>query len=177
MEQRALGSPSPARSGKTATASKTIPSTVCSSLSRLANEGECCATLFVGWTGDSEDRTIVAFSPLPTTRLRLPAGDINTSLLHLSAVIRDKMDCVTRVNLTVVVETDSDEINRFLLSLQAPANNPLVQILSSGNQNAVGQVISSLSQHFNRINTQALQDAADRSFLSHRCMTCSCTWL
>ena len=68
----------------------------------------------------------------------------------------------------MIVATDSNEIEQLLQSLQAPNNNnnPLVQILFSGNQNAVGQVISSLSQHFNRLDTQALQNAADRWFLA-----------
>ena len=138
------------------------------STSRSASGVHCCLTPFAGWTSDPADRTIVAFSWLPTIQLRLPPGDINTSLLHLSVAIRDKLDCLIQVSLSpVVVATDWNEIDQLLQSLQAPTSNPLVQILFSGNQNAVGQVISSLSQHFNRINTQALQDAADRSFLAH----------
>ena len=132
--------------------------------------------MFVGWTGDSKDRTIIAFSPLPTLQIRLPAGDINTSLLHLSVAIRDKMDCVTRVNLSsVLVTTDSNEIREFLRSQQASTTDPIVHVLSSGNQNAVGQVLSSLSQHFNRINTQALQDAATRSFPNLSYITRQCS--
>ena len=94
--------------------------------------------------------------------------------------IRDQMDCVRQVDLpAVVVRVDSDEIDRFLLSLQSSIavadtsmssstqnNNPLVQILSSGNQNAVGQILGSLSQQFNEVNTQALQTAADSECLS-----------
>ena len=87
----------------------------------------CCLIVFVGWTGDSKDRTIIAFSPLPTLQIRLPAGDINTSLLHLSVAIRDKMDCVTRVNLSsVLVTTDSNEIREFLRSQQASTTDPIV---------------------------------------------------
>ena len=76
------------------------------------------------------------------------------------------MDCVVEVNLpSVVVRKDAVEIDQLIQSLQsstyAPNSSPLVQILSSGNQNAVGQVLISLSQHFNDINTQVLQTAAD----------------
>ena len=53
-----------------------------------------------------------------------------------------------------------------LLTLRTPAsavnNNPLVQILSSGNQNAVGQVLLGLAQWLNGINTQTMQVAVDR---------------
>ena len=130
----------------------------------------------VGTAPDQSDPILIAFSSLSMFQLRLPAGQKNTSILRLSVTIRDRMDCVRQVNLpSIVVRIDSDEIDHFLLSLQSltvgadtsmPSsttlnNNPLVQILSSGNQNAVGQVLGSLSQQFNDINTQALQTAAD----------------
>ena len=38
-------------------------------------------------------------------------------------------------------------------------NNPIVQLLASGNQNTVGQVISSLSQEFNKKNTETMTNA------------------
>jgi hypothetical protein len=112
---------------------------------------------------------MIAFSSLPTMSLRLPAGQTNASTLQLIVVIRDQMDCVMEVDLPpMVVQADSAETGQLLQSLQTASstlnNNPLVQILSSGNQNAVGQVLSSLSQQFNDINTQALQSAADREF-------------
>jgi hypothetical protein len=132
-----------------------------------------------GSTSDRSDQTLIAFSSVSTFQLRLPAGQKNTSMLQLSVTIRDQMDCVRQVNLpSVVVRIDSDEIDHFLLSLQSSIavadtsvpsstlnNNPLVQILSSGNQNAVGQVLSSLSQQFNEVNAQALQTAADSECL------------
>ena len=125
----------------------------------------------VGWAVDPQDRTMIGFSSLPTLSLRLPAGQTNTSSLQLIVVIRDPMDCVVEVNLpSVVVRKDTVEIDQLVQSLQtstyAPNSNPLVQILSSGNQNAVGQVLTSLSQHFNGINTQVLQTASDSEFYS-----------
>ena len=109
---------------------------------------------------------MITFSSLPTMSMRLPAGQTNASTLQLIVVIRDQLDCVWEVDLpSVVVRTDSAETDQLIQSLQkssnTPSNSPLVQILSSGNQNAVGQVLSSLSQQFNDINTQALQSAAD----------------
>ena len=123
----------------------------------------------IGWTVDHQDQTMIAFSSLPTMSLRLPAGQTSASTLQLIVIIRDQQDCVMEVDLpTVVVRADSTETDQLLQSLQTssstPGNSPLVQILSSGNQNAVGQVLSSLSQQFNDINTQALQSAADREF-------------
>ena len=110
----------------------------------------------LGWTTARDDRTMIAFSYLPTMSLRLPAGPTNSSSLQLIVIIRDQLDCVMEVDLpSVIVRTDSVEIDQFLQSLQtsnfALNSIPLVQILSSGNQNAVGQVLSSLSQQFNGI--------------------------
>ena len=110
----------------------------------------------LGWTTSRDDRTMIAFSYLPTMSLRLPAGPTNSSSLQLIVIIRDQLDCVMEVDLpSVIVRTDSVEIDQFLQSLQtsnfALNSIPLVQILSSGNQNAVGQVLSSLSQQFNGI--------------------------
>ena len=117
---------------------------------------------------------MLAFSAVSLIRLRLPAGNVNTSsVLHLSVSIRDRQDCLTEFPLSsVVVLTDSDEIDQFIVALQGsePSSsnslnaNPLVRILSSGNQNAVGQVISSLAQQFNQINTDALRTAVESEF-------------
>ena len=81
-------------------------------------------------------------------------------------MVRDAMDCVAEANvLSAVVRTDSSAIDQFVSTVQASTSTnalnrlPLVQTLYSGNQNAIGQVLSSLSQQFNGINTQALQTA------------------
>jgi hypothetical protein len=107
---------------------------------------------------------IIAFSSVETIELRLPSGDDNTSLLYISGYIRDTLYCVTELNLSsVVVISDLGQMNGLIDSLQNSnngiTNNPLVQMLASGNQNTVGQVISSLSQEFNKINNQIIQNA------------------
>ena len=113
------------------------------------------------------DRTMVAFSSAATMSLRLPAGRTNTSMLQLVVVIRDQLGCVVEVNLSsVVVTVDSVAIDQLLQAVRSSSasalnNNPLVQILSSGNQNAVAQVLLGLSQQFNGISTQALQMAVN----------------
>jgi len=107
---------------------------------------------------------MLAFSSVPSMKLRLPAGDDTNSLVHIIGYVRDTLDCVTEFNVSsVVVVTDSEGINNFVDILQTSSstltNNPLVQILASGNQNTVGQVISSLSQVFNKINNQTVEHA------------------
>ena len=107
---------------------------------------------------------MVAFSTVSTVQVRLPAGPANTSMLSLSASIRDRLDCLTEVNLSsVVVVADSSEIDDLVRSVlvSASTNNSLSQVLASGNQNAVGQVITLLSKQFNQINAQALQTVTD----------------
>ncbi len=107
---------------------------------------------------------MLAFSSVPTIQVRLPAGDDYGSLIHIIGYVRDTLDCVTEFNVSsVVVVSDSEGINKLVDILQTSSsrltNNPLVQILASGNQNMVGQVISSLSQEFNKINNQTVENA------------------
>jgi hypothetical protein len=107
---------------------------------------------------------MLAFSSVPSMELRLPAGDDTNSLVHIIGYVRDTLDCVTEFNVSsVVVVTDSEGINNLIDILQTSSstltNNPLVQILASGNQNMVGQVISSLSLVFNKINNQTVENA------------------
>ena len=108
---------------------------------------------------------MIAFSSLSSINLRLPAGAGNTSLIHLIVYIRDTLDCVTEYNLTsVVVVPDIEGVNDLINTFQASStnalnNNPFVQTLTSGNQNAVAQTITSLSQVFNQMNSENLDQA------------------
>lgn len=64
--------------------------------------------------------------------------------------------------MTVVF--DSEEITNLVNNLQQSSNsitsNSLIKILSTANQNMIGQVISSLSQQLNKINSQTVETAA-----------------
>jgi hypothetical protein len=107
---------------------------------------------------------MTAFSPGSIFQVRLPAGDDSTSILNLIVVIRDQLDCTTQYNLSFVFVTpDSAGINNLINDIQGStnglANNPIVQLLASGNQNIVGQVLASLSQQFNKMNSQSLDKA------------------
>ena len=114
---------------------------------------------------------MLAFSFVPTIQIRLPAGTNNQSLVHLVGFVQDTMDSVTAFNLSsVIVVSDIAEIANLVTSLQnlqtAMTTNPLVQRLASGNQNAVCQVISSLSQAFNQINDQTVSTAVASELLN-----------
>ncbi len=112
---------------------------------------------------------MIAFSSVSEFEVRLPSGDEQTAWLHLFVHIRDQLDCITEYNLTsVIVQSDSSSIsdlmNTFQNSTKSLTTNPLIQLLSSGNQNTVGQVLSSLSQQFNKINSESLQKAVSSRY-------------
>jgi len=94
---------------------------------------------------------MIAFSPISDFEVRLPAGE-----LQLIIQIRDTLDCITEVNLTVNVLSDSiDLIN----NLQNPKDNSIFRLLISGNQNTVGQIITPISQQLNKINNENIDKA------------------
>jgi hypothetical protein len=104
---------------------------------------------------------ILAFSAVSTFQVRFPAG---TPLLHLIISIRDTLNCIAEYNMSSIsVVPDSAGIAELINNLQNPSNgitnNPIVQLLAGGNQNTVGQVITSLSQQFNQMNSQNVENA------------------
>ncbi|CAF4158129.1 unnamed protein product, partial [Adineta steineri] len=116
------------------------------------------------WTTDISQRTIIAFSSEYNFQVRLPAGDNETSLLNLVVYVRDLAGSVTQVNITSVnIMADTaimnDLIDKITNSSSTITNNPIVRLLSSGNQNVVGQMIISLSQEFNQMNSENLHKA------------------
>ena len=44
------------------------------------------------------------------------------------------------------------------------ANSSILQLLASGNQNTIGQVINSLSQALNRMNIEGVEDAVTSNY-------------
>ena len=107
---------------------------------------------------------MLAFSSASDFNIRLPSPDVGQTRLHLLVTVRDTLDCVTSVNLTTVtvtvdVASISQLVDQISSTPSALTSNPLVRLLSSGNQNTVAQLITSLSQHFNHIDEQNVADA------------------
>ncbi len=104
---------------------------------------------------------MLAFSFVSNIQLILPGINNNSSLLNIVVYIRDIYDCVTEYNniSSVFIEPDLTQLNNLIDSLQTSNTNSFIQMLASGNQNTVGQIITSVSQQFNTINNQAVQTA------------------
>lgn len=114
---------------------------------------------------DSSRRLIVGFSSIPNFQVRLPADHENVSILNMIIHIRDTFDCVTEYNMSSVsVQFDSGSVSRLINNLKGSTNeinsNPFIRSLYGGNQNIIGQIITSLSQQFNRINMENIRNAA-----------------
>ncbi len=83
-------------------------------------------------------RIMIGFSFTPTFKVRLPAS----SLINLNVHIRDKYNCITEYNISSVYVSEEDsKMNSF-------TNELLI-----GNQNDIGQILISISQEFNKINS------------------------
>lgn len=107
---------------------------------------------------------------MSTFQVRLPSGNDQTSLLYLVAYIRDLLDCITEYNIsTVTVVPDSAGTTDLINSIQSSSNrktsNPIIQLLASGDQNTVGQVLTSLSQQFNNMNNENVDKAVSCKIL------------
>jgi hypothetical protein len=108
---------------------------------------------------------MIGYSPLSTLSIRLPSNSRRqASTVHLRVLIRDLLDCFTEVNISsVLVSPDNFATDRLLNDIQSSSgeltNNPLVQLLSSGNQNLVSQVITAVSQQMNTMSTDNIDQA------------------
>jgi hypothetical protein len=125
------------------------------------------------WTTDRSNLLMIGFSSMSNFDVQLPAGDDNTSTVNLIVHIRDTLECVAEYNMSSVsVIPDTAGINNLINNLQvstsAVNNNPIVQLLAGGNQNTVGQIITSLSQVFNKMNTQNLENAVSSNKYSKK---------
>jgi hypothetical protein len=78
--------------------------------------------------------------------------------------IRDTLDCAIECNITAIsvvpdTATINDLINDLQISTSAANNNPIIRLLAGGNQQTTAQVITSLSQVFNKMNNENLKNA------------------
>jgi hypothetical protein len=117
------------------------------------------------WTTDSSKLVMLASTTVSSAQLQLPAGSDNTSSVNVVVHIRDMFDCVTEFDMqSVVVVADLASIGTLVNVMQQSSigainTNPIIQVLAGGNPNTVGQVLTSLSQVFNAMNSQSVGTA------------------
>jgi hypothetical protein len=116
----------------------------------------------LAWKTDRSKLMIIAFSPNSTFDVRLPAGND----LHLVIHIRDLLDSITEYDNISSITVLSDLTSDFeLIKTLRESNNELNEMLSSGNQNQIGQVINLISQIFDQINSQIVEKALSSQYL------------
>jgi len=87
------------------------------------------------------NQLMIAFSSESSFKVYLPSGENQ----NLFVEIRDQLNCLTKFNLSSIsVETDS-QLN--------------TNLLATGNQNTVSQLLTSFSQKFNQINEENIDKA------------------
>ena len=126
----------------------------------------------LGRSSNITQPSIIAFSSVSDFQVRLPASDSNTSLLQLSVIIRDDLDCIAEANISAVsVLSDVSGITAMINTLQTSVDgltsDPLVQLLSSGSQNAVSQILTSIAKELNLISHENVDAAVSSTFLAH----------
>ena len=113
---------------------------------------------------------IIARTTQSTFQLRLPARVDSTSVIHLVAHIQDSFGSVTesplpsvsvRPNFTAI----EDLINKLEQSNSPSSSSPLIELLITGDQNTVGQIITSISQILNEMNKEIIQAASLSKYL------------
>ena len=117
------------------------------------------------WSTDINRRVLLASTFASFCELRLPAGAGNTTSIHIIVQIRDALHCVAKFNLPpVTVMPDRKEIDKLINSLESTnitldSGNPIIELLASNDPNTIGQVLTSVSQLINDLNSQGVNTA------------------
>ncbi|UJR06650.1 hypothetical protein I4U23_010936 [Adineta vaga] len=116
------------------------------------------------WINNPIEKMIVAYSAISIFQLYLPIGNNQTLTLHLILHVRDQLDCITELNLSsVTVYPDTIAVANLINDIQNSSKrsngNSIIQLLASGNQNLLGQLLTSVSQQFNQMNEENLNEA------------------
>ena len=116
------------------------------------------------WTTDPTNLLFLGSTTDTIFQVRMPIGDLNSSLLNIIAYIRDEYDCVTKINISSIsiIENEVD-VNEFLSLIQSTTNNsqmslnPLIRTLyGSGNENDICQWLISIAKILNNRSKQNL---------------------
>ena len=124
-----------------------------------------------GSTMNSSIRMMLGQTIEPTIQIRLPSNINLISTFHLTVSIRDTFNSIIEFSLPpVTILPDYLAIANFIDTLQKSntdvSNDTIVRLLNSGDQNTVGQLLTSLCECFNQINDQNIESAA-KSMIDH----------
>lgn len=109
------------------------------------------------WIKTPMEKLFLGSSLISEYEVRLPSGDEQTSRVNLIVLIRDQLDCVREYNLSsITVQPDLDAIENLITNFQTSSSNSIVELLTVGNQNTIGQVLTSVSQQINKISEQTM---------------------
>jgi hypothetical protein len=115
---------------------------------------------------------MVGYTTLNSFQIRMPVNDLNVSLIQLMVYVRDKYDCTTEFDLpSISIVPDMNNIISLITTVESSdyssgiSSNPLIEILYSGNQNDICQILTSVGQILNILAQQNLQSAINSMFL------------
>ena len=113
---------------------------------------------------------MLAYTSAALTHVRLPPGDPSTTLVYIMVQIRDTLNSGTNYPLTPVsVVPDTHELKTLIDVLHQKDHfvtnrNLNIRKLAGKNLNTVGQILTSISEVFSRINSKSIDNAAARKF-------------
>ncbi|CAF4491135.1 unnamed protein product, partial [Rotaria magnacalcarata] len=117
---------------------------------------------FYAWATHAEQRVILGSTISSLFELRLPVGCGNASLMNVIVQIRDQLNSMTEANLPAVsVIPTRTSIDSFIKAMKVASTmsstDPLVELLSKNNSVLTGQVITTVSQVLNEMNTEIIR--------------------
>jgi hypothetical protein len=114
---------------------------------------------------------MVGYTTLNSYQIRMSVNDLNVSWIQLTVYVRDKYDCTTEFDLSSIsIVPDINNIISLITIVESSdyntviRSNPLIEILYSGNQNDICQVLTSVGQVLNILAQQNLQLAVNSMF-------------
>jgi len=119
---------------------------------------------------------MIGFSLTAAFKLRLPIWNNKSSLINIDVYIRDKYDCITEYYiLPLYVFEESKEIENWFKNFKDSKNDltktSFVNGLLIGNENDIGRILTSVSQQFNKINNDSLNNVVWSNGISIRTST------
>jgi hypothetical protein len=120
---------------------------------------------------------MLAYNTSNSFQVRMPTGNLNSTLLKVLVQVKDQYDCITEMTLSpIFVIPDMNNIISLITTTESSminsddniiiSANPLIVSLYGGNQNDICQVLTSAGQVLNILAQQNLHSAIKSMFFS-----------